>query len=277
MLTPSQQEWMFKSSLDTIDRNFERRDPQSDSWNRIFTPPTLDEVVAGYSGNDEIRNRIDAMLQADAIQRLYAAILLSKVDESQSQSALKRLENDETAIAIQAHLGFRIVQTTVGVLARDFLSEQQTRGANFSQEEGLDDWATAIWQEKRELKRDPNPDSLPKWQAVLRAREDAARMDELRVQIERLKSSDIVAEKFYAAFLLRTLDETESRQIIENLLNEETPVMVGQGDLKMNLPAREVAADWLNPQTEFHTSPPSNWIARAQKWLERNYFRRFDK
>lgn len=264
---------MLESSLNAIDANFyERASQTGERIKRIFSPPTLDEVDNNYSESSELRNKIQEMLGADAVKQLYAAILLWKVDSAKATNVLEKLTNDNTKLTIQARVGFSIVVTTVAIPARDFLNEQHIYGSNFSKEESLDRWALAVSTEKNESKNKFDENSLPKWNDVLDAREDAAKMEKLHIEIDRLKNGDGVAEKFYAAALLKTIDESESREILKSLLTEQTPVLVGHGDLKLKLPAGQVAESILNPQTSFQTSPPSNPIASATKWLQKNFF-----
>ena len=264
---------MLESSLSAIDANFYERAPLTgEKIRRTFSPPPLDEIINNYAENVELREKIQEMLGDDSIKRLYAAILLSKIDETKATNVLEKLANDNTKLSVQGQIGFSIIETTVGVLARDFLEEQHIYGENFAKEENLSEWALAVSTEKEESKREFEKSSLPKWGDVLEARRDAGKMARLRAEIDRLKNGEAVAEKFYAAVLLETIDKAESTKVLKSLLTEETPVLVGHGDLKLKLPASQVAESMLNPQTSFQTTPPADPIARATKWLQRNFF-----
>lgn len=264
---------MLESSLRAIDANFYERAAQTgEKIRRAFSPPPLGEVINDYAENAELREKIKEMLDADSVKRLYAAILLWRVDQTEATTVLEKLTNDNTELSIQAQLGFSIVETSVGILARDFLQEQHIYGENFSKEENLDKWALAVSTEKRNLKRNFGKDSLPKWNDVLEARRDAGEMKRLRAEIDSLRNGDTVAEKFYAAVLLDTIDKEESKKVLESLLVEEINVLILSGDEADNIPARQVAESMLNPQTSFQTSPPANPIARATKWLQKNFF-----
>lgn len=264
---------MLESSLSAIDANFYERAPLTgERIGRTFSPPKLDEIVGNYAENPDLRGKIQEMIDGDSIKKLYAAILLWKVDPAKATNILENLTDDDTKLSVQAQLGFSIVETTVEILALDFLSEQHIYGSNFSKEEHLNRWALAVSTEKKESKREFDKKSLPKWNEVLEARRDAGKMELLRERIEHLKNSGAAAEKFYAAVLLNTIDKEESRKVLESLLTEETNVLILAGDEADNIPARQVAESMLNPQTSFHTSPPTNIFARATKWLEKNYF-----
>lgn len=272
-MNESQKKWMLESSLSALDTNFYERGASAGKSVKTFTPPTLAEVTSNYAQDAELREKISVILTgSDPIKRLYAAILVSEVDWAKANDTLQKFTNDDTKLFIQARLGFKIVETKIAIPARDFLTERQIRGENFSKEEILSDWATAVWNEKKESKQNFNKDSLPKWKDVLDAREDAAKMEKLRTEIDRLKNADGAAEKFYAAALLNTIDKEESRKVLESLLTEETTVLILSGDEADNIPARQVAESMLNPRTSFQTSPPSNPIARATKWLQKNFF-----
>lgn len=273
MVTDAQKKWMLESSLSAIDDNFYERAPQTgERITRTFSPPTLDEVVDNYGQDANLREKIEQMLDADAIKRLYAAILLWEVDRTRAADVLGKSTFDNTKISIQARLGFSVIATTVGILARDFLSEQQIHGDNFTREEGLDNWALAVSTEKRELKQDFDKTYLPKWMNVLEAREDAEKLKKLRLEIDRLKNGDSVAEKFYAAALLNTIDESESKKVLESLLTETTEVSILSGDEMDNVPAHQVAENILNPEKYYQPSEPTNPIAQVTKWLEKTFF-----
>ena len=91
--------------------------------------------------------------------------------------------------------------------------------------------------------------------------------------IERLKNSGIIAEKFYAAVLLETIDKEESRRILESLLTEKTEVFILSGDQADGIPAHQVAESMLNSQTSSQTVAPSSPIARANQMASGKLFR----
>lgn len=263
---------MKYDELYALHSNFRERGAPIGEWKDNFSPPTLDEVVKNYRQDATLREKIEQMLDAGAVKRFYAAVLLWEIDRAKAKSVLEELENNSTPVEVQAQLGFKIVETSIGVLARDFLSEQQIRGSNFSREENLRDWEIAVLSEKRELKQAFDINSLPKWTDVLEARENADKMKKLRIEIDRLKNGEGIAEKFYAAALLDTIDEAESKKVLESLLAEKTEVGILSGDEMNNIPAYQVAESILNPEKFYQSSEPTNVIARATKWLEKIFF-----
>lgn len=272
MILRKQEPWMLEMELSAVSRNFREHNAQSGKSVQTFFPPTVEEVLDNYLQDPELRKKIDQMLDADAVKRIYAAVLLWNVDQPKAKDVLVKLSNDETRIEIQTGAGFSIIETTIGILARDYLSEQQIRGSNFSREETLNKWAVAISMEKRHLNQVFDEESLPKWKDVLEARENVDQLEKLRIDIDRLRNGDGVAEKFYAASLLQTIDEAESRKVLESLLTEKTKVGILSGDEMDNIPAYQVAEGMLNPERFNRTSEPANPIARATKWLEKNFF-----
>lgn len=263
---------MKYDELFSLHSNFREREAATGDWKDNFLPPTLDEVVNNYGRDANLREKIEQMLGADAIKRFYAAVLLWEVDGAKAKSVLEELRNDATQVKVQAELGFSIIKTSIGVLARDFLSEQQIRGGNFNREEYLNEWARNISSETGKTGQIFDEAALPKWTDVLEAREDVGKLKKLQLEIDRLKNGGGVAEKFYAAALLNTIDEAESRKVLESLLTETTEVGVSFGDVMLNMPAHKVAERMLNPEKYYQPTEPTNPIARAAKWLEKNFF-----
>lgn len=272
-MNDAQKKALLESDLSALNTNFYERDTPPGKSVKTFSPPTLAEVENNYAQDSKLRENISELLDgSDAIKRLYAAVLVSEVDWEKARDVLEKLSDNATQVKVQARLGFSVVETTIAIPARDFLNERQIRGTNFTKEENLNRWAAAISKERHQSKREFDAGFLPKWKDVLDARENAGQMERLRAEIDRLKNGDGAAEKFYAAALLGAIDESESKKVLESLLTEKTEVLVGYGDLKHNMPANQVAESMLNLPTSFQTSAPANPIARATKWLEKNFF-----
>ncbi|MEP6925004.1 MAG: hypothetical protein ABI954_11115 [Pyrinomonadaceae bacterium] len=260
----------LETQLNVIDRSFFESDPQTGNFTRTFSPPLLDEVLALDHQNIELDQRISEMLVGDSIKKLYVGVLLSDVDKDKARKILESLTNDSTRITVQKSVGFGLVDSSVKILARDFLAQGTIRGDYYAKAEALANWAVAVSMEKRAERQAFDNSSLPKLEDVLEAQDSPAQSRRLRLEIDRLKNGS-VAEKFYTAVLLETIDKTESRAVLESLLTENTKVSLLSGDEIDNIPAYQLAESLLNPQSFTQSSEIRDPIARAFKWLSKTF------
>jgi hypothetical protein len=229
--------------------------------------PTLDETISSYSQNTELRGKVLELSQSDVVSRLYAAVLLWPVERAKAEEILTALLTDKTPLRVQRSVGHGAVEIPLGLLARDFLEHKSFHGENLSRIEALANWSAAIAVEKRRLAESFDENELPRYADVFEAREDAEQMQKLRLKIADLKNGS-VAERFYAAAIVKEFDETGAQNILESLLDEPMEVGVLSGDIMMNLPASQVAADLLGLNTGKENSPEiQNPIARFFKWI----------
>lgn len=227
--------------------------------------PALDETLVSYSQNAGLREKILGFAQSDAISRFYAAVLLWSIDKEKSDEILTELQDDETPLTIQKSIGHGAVEMPLYLLVRDFRSQESFPSESLRQSETLANWKISIATEKRRIGEDFDENTLPRYEDVLEAQTDAEKMQSLRLKIEKLKSGS-AAERFYAAALVRLLDESEARDILETLLTEPAEVEILSGDTMMSFPASQIAAGLLGRNV---ASQPENQnpVTRFFKWL----------
>ena len=227
--------------------------------------PTLDEVL-----EDQRQNQPDlraALLTAnEAVERFYAAVLLWALDREQAQRILNDLKNDKTSLLVQNSVGFGSSEMPLFILVEDFLNDESFPGTNLVKAERLANWANSVRSEKRKAGAEYDATTLPKYDEIIKARTSADKRRLLDSRIEDLKKGS-VAERFYAAAVLNELDREKSREILENLLDENEEVGISRGDVMMNIPASQAAADLLNENNRVVKQRIKNPIARFFKWF----------
>lgn len=262
------------ASLSLLGFYFSEPDSQSNRIVWRFSFALLENALASYHKNAELQRRIARMLAGDdALEKLQAAIFLSAIDEPRATAILKDLASDTTSVEVQQPSEFGSVSCQIRILAADFLGEK-TINTNYWKVVNLANWATAVSLEKKSAGQTFDQDSLPKWEDVLDAENDASKRAGLLSKIEHLKNGG-AAEKFFAAALLDRLDKAESRRVLQNLLDEKSEVTIFYGDIALPQPARRVAAEMLDPNNNERAASSGgdnkNLIARAFDWLGKTF------
>ena len=242
------QKLKIQGSLDFIKRNL----------SESFFPPTLERVFADYPHNEALRREIAEMLSGDSIEKLYAAILLWKVDRPQAGKVLEELKNDAAPLRLPRTGGMGLIESSVKAAALDFPVGESVLGDNWSQAEKLSNLADSVSKQAMTEGKTLEEGPLPKWIDVLDARGNSEKEQALLSEIEKLKTGT-ASEKIYAALLLKGLDNPEYKEILESLLEDETIVVYRSGDLEIPSPAKMVAGFFLD--LKLPGAPPKNMIA----------------
>lgn len=230
-----------------------------------FSAPSLDSVLAEYQSDAGLREEIESLSNAGAVSRFYVAVLVSAVDKAKSDQLLESLTNDQTRIRFQKSIGHGTIEFPLYLAVKDFINDENSQPENLLRAESLDNWKLSVSMEKE--KSDDNISALPSYEDVFEAQTDREKMIRLNRKVESLKTGS-VAEKFYAAAVLRYFNETEAREILEKLVDEPAEVAVLQGDIMMKLPASQLAAELLGRDASNEKSAETqNPLARFFKWL----------
>lgn len=230
--------------------------------------PTLDEMLADYPHDLDLREKIIELSNTGAVGRFYAAVLLSAVEKTRAEEILANLRGNETPLAIQKSIGHGVLQIPLYLFAQDFLEQKSFHGEHFKRIETLANWKAAVVSEKNRYRDvDSYENFLPHYEDVLQAQKDAEKMSVLRSKIENLAQGS-VAERFYAAVLLKNINENDARKILESLADEPAEVGILHGDIMLNVPSSHVAAEMLGRKTREENPPEKqNPVSRFFKWF----------
>lgn len=212
--------------------------------------PGLDEIIEYQKTHQILHPKLEKMINDDAKSRLYAAILLSAIDKQKSREILQKLEEDSAIIKIQYLIGHGFVEVPIKFAARSFRETEDIRKGFIEKFERLERLKAAIEHEARNKNISINLENLPGLEDILEKRFDLK-------TLENLAKDELVAKRFYAAELFFEIDETKAKQILEDLSENSTPVLVFFGDVAHEIPAKEIANDYLK-KLSGEDYPPEN-------------------
>lgn len=237
--------YQLLDNLSALELNFNAIEPVMRRVYKTFSPPHISEVEDYWKQKKSWHPLLQEMLNGNSAMQLYGAILLSQIDFSQATEVLEKLKTDSAKIKVQKKIGHGSFEVSVKHLAESFLKYKNIRLGYLQKFEKISLWQIAIFQEAREKRLPPEIENLPTIDEFYESQNNSLKKEELLSRTLLLRNDSIIAKRFYAAEILAEIDFAESQNILQNLTNEETPILVIFGDIATPIPAGEMALSIL--------------------------------